>query len=142
MKNNELFEHIPHFLGWMYCKFGHYQVTIKDTTPPRDSPNTVLMLGQRLRRWPNIEPALEKCTVFETRSSCPANKNICITFIQRRPNVFDVGQTLYKVIQMFCVPLGVGTSVRSNRFEIPTVIQSVCLQSKAQLRSRTKGFEI
>ena len=24
------------------------------------------------------------------------------TFIQRRPNVFDVGPTLYKVIQMFC----------------------------------------
>ena len=30
-------------------------------------------------------------------------QNICITFIQRRPNVFDVGPTLYKVIQMFCV---------------------------------------
>ena len=30
-------------------------------------------------------------------------QNICITFIQHRPNVFDVGPTLYKVIQMFCV---------------------------------------
>ena len=26
----------------------------------------------------------------------PANTNICITFIQRLPNVFDVGPTLYK----------------------------------------------
>ena len=26
----------------------------------------------------------------------PANTNICTTFIQRRANVFDVGQTLYK----------------------------------------------
>ena len=26
----------------------------------------------------------------------PANKNMCMTFIQRRPNVFDVGPTLYK----------------------------------------------
>ena len=31
------------------------------------------MLGQRLRRWPNIEPTLDKCTMFERMSSCPAN---------------------------------------------------------------------
>ena len=31
------------------------------------------MLGQRLRRWPNIEPTLDKCTMFERKSSCPAN---------------------------------------------------------------------
>ena len=30
-------------------------------------------------------------------------QHICIKLIQRRPNVFDVGPTLYKVIQMFCV---------------------------------------
>ena len=29
------------------------------------SPNAVLMLDQRLPRWPNIEPTLEKCTMFE-----------------------------------------------------------------------------
>ena len=60
------------------------------------------MLGQRLRHWPNIEPTLDKSTMFE---SPPAQKtqNICIKFIQRRPNVFDVGPTLHKVIHMFCV---------------------------------------
>ena len=26
----------------------------------------------------------------------PATQNICITFVQRRPNVFDAGPTLYK----------------------------------------------
>ena len=26
------------------------------------------MLGQRLRRWPNIEPPLDKCTMFERKS--------------------------------------------------------------------------
>ena len=31
------------------------------------------MLGQRLRRWTNIEPTLDKCTMFERKSSCPAN---------------------------------------------------------------------
>ena len=30
-------------------------------------------------------------------------QNICVTLIQRRPNVFDVGPTLYNVIQMVCV---------------------------------------
>ena len=30
-------------------------------------------------------------------------QNICIQFVQRRSNVFDVGPTLYNVIQMFCV---------------------------------------
>ena len=87
------------------------------------------------QHWRNVQCLRESPPAQQTQ-------NICITFIQRRPNVFDVDPTLYKVIQMFCVPLGVGTSVGSNRFEIPTVIQSVCLQSKAQLRSSTKGFEI
>ena len=31
------------------------------------------MLGQRLRRWLNIEPTLDKCTMFERKSSWPAN---------------------------------------------------------------------
>ena len=62
------------------------------------------MLGQRLRRWPSIEPALNKCTMFERKSSAAQQtQGICITFIQRRPKVFDVGPTLHKVIQMFCV---------------------------------------
>ena len=64
--------------------------TRPDTTPTRHSSNAVLMLSQRLRRWPNIEPALVKCTMFE----------------------------------------------------IPAVIQSVCLQAKDLLRFGTTGFEI
>ena len=28
-------------------------------------PNTNLMLAQGLRPWPNIEPILEECTMFE-----------------------------------------------------------------------------
>ena len=32
-------------------------------------------------------------------------QNICITFIQRRPNVFDVGPTLYKCNRnVLCLP--------------------------------------
>ena len=37
----------------------------------RHLPNAVLMLDQRLRRWPNIEPTLAECTVFE--EGCPVN---------------------------------------------------------------------
>ena len=60
------------------------------------------MLGQRLRRWPNIEPTSDKCTMFERKSSCPANARHLYDIYARRPNVFDVGPTLHKVIQMFC----------------------------------------
>ena len=35
-----------------------------DTTPTIHSPNAVLMLNQRLRRWPNIYPALGECAMF------------------------------------------------------------------------------
>ena len=39
------------------------------------------------------------------RESPPAQQtqDICMAFIQRRPNVFDAGPTVHKVIQMFCV---------------------------------------
>ena len=43
-----------------------------DTTLTRHSPSAVLMLVQRLRRWPNIEPTLAECrpTMFEGKLSC------------------------------------------------------------------------
>ena len=42
---------------------------------------------------------------FHGEGASQQTQNICITFIQRRPNVIDVDPTLYKVnvIQMFCV---------------------------------------
>ena len=49
------------------------QINESESESTRHSPNAVLMLGQRLRRWPNFEPTLEKCTMFERKSSCPAN---------------------------------------------------------------------
>ena len=53
------------------------------------------MLGQRLRRWPNIEPTLNKCTMFERKSSCsPANTrhlyNIYTTSAQRFRRIFSI----------------------------------------------------
>ena len=39
----------------------------------------------------------------ESPPAAQQTQDICITFIQRRPNVFDVGPTLHEVIQMFCV---------------------------------------
>ena len=45
------------FISWFSCQTRHWS-------------NAVLMLGQSLRRWPNIEPTLNKCTMFERKSSC------------------------------------------------------------------------
>ena len=57
-----------------------------DTTT-RHTANAVLMLAQRLQRWPNIEQVLEKCTMFERKSSRPANTtdlyNIYTMLVQR-----------------------------------------------------------
>ena len=58
------------------------------------------MLGQRRRQWPSIKTGQFSCAFCAT--SCltlglpQQTQNICITIIQRRPNVFAVGQTLYK----------------------------------------------
>ena len=100
-----------------------------------------MLLGQRLRRWPNIEPTLNKCTMFE---SLPAQQtqDICITFIQRRPNVFDVGPTLHKVIQLFCVYWTCQYKLGSSSFNIPAGIQSVCLQASVQVGVRVKSFDL
>ena len=52
--------------GWMIAFSWVIQPHYKTmgTTPTRHSPNTVFMLVQRLRRWPNIKPALGECTLF------------------------------------------------------------------------------
>ena len=44
-------------------------------------------------------------------------QNICITFVQRRPNVFDVGPTLYKCYtKVLCLP---GCLYTSDRLSHP-----------------------
>ena len=50
-----------------------------------------------LRRWPNIESPLGQCLVFAGIDMVSQQtQNMCITFVQRRPNVKDVGPTLFK----------------------------------------------
>ena len=58
------------------------------------------MLGQRLRRWPDIEATLDKCTMF----------------------------------------VHVNTSLGSGRFDIPAVIQSVCLQANDQVGANALNY--
>ena len=113
-----------------------------NTTQTRHSTNAVLKLDQSLRRWPNIEPTLEKCTMFERKPSCPANTNhlynIYTTSAQRLRRWSNIVLSHTNVL---CL-LGVNTSLGSACFHIPAVIQSVCLQASDQLRARAKGFEL
>ena len=78
------------------------------------------------------------------RESPPAQQtqDICMTFMQCRHNVFDVDPTLHKVIQMFCVYWVTIQTWGSSSFQIPTVIQSVCLQVGDQVGAKDKGFEL
>ena len=50
---------------------------------------------------------------------CQQTQNICITFIQRRPNVFDVGPTLYKCYTNVLCLLGCESPVFSNQVSSP-----------------------
>ena len=77
--------------------------------------------------------------MFERKSTCPANTTHCITFIQRRPSVFDVSPTLYKVIQMFCVHWVSIYKLGVNQFRHPRS-NTVSLFA-TQRPSRGQGFE-
>ena len=63
------------------------------------------------KRW--IERALQLLN-WRFFLSSQKTQNVCITFIQRRPNVFDVGPTLYKCYtNVLCLP---GCDTIDNRF--------------------------
>ena len=86
------------------CHQHRVVVNIITATNMRRWTNVGLMLVQRLRRWPNIKPTLVKCLLFTGRTSSKQTQNICMTFVQRRPNVYDVGSTLYKCYtNVFCL---------------------------------------
>ena len=78
------------------------------------------------------------------RESPPAQQtqDICITFIQCRPNVFDVGPALHKVIQMFCVYWVTIQAWGSSSLQIPAEIQSVCLQVGDQVGAKALNYEL
>ena len=73
-------------------------------------PNVGLLLTHRPRRWPNSKPTMGQRFMFAGRAQIvnstlphatavellPSKNKTFITFVQRRPNVFDVGPTLYK----------------------------------------------
>ena len=65
------------------------------------------MLGQRLRRWPNIEPALDKCTMLERKSSCPANPR----------HLYDI-YAMSAVIQSVCLQVGDQVGAKDKGFEL------------------------
>ena len=78
----------------------------------------------------------------ESPLAAQQTQDICITFIQRRPNVFDVGPALHEVIQMFCVYWVSIQALGLKQFPNPAVIQSACLQASDQVGARAKCFEL
>ena len=51
-----------------------------------------------------------------TATLFPVNTNICITFIQRRPNVFNVGPMLYKLYRNVLCLLGLSAISTADAF--------------------------
>ena len=78
--------------------------------------------------------------MFERKSSCPANTRHLYNIYTSRPNVLDAGPTLHKVIQMFCVYWVTIQAWGASSFQIPAVIQSVCLQVDDQVGAKVFNF--
>ena len=58
----------------------------------------------RLRRRTNVKQTLNPTMGEDNQCVSQQTQNICITFVQRRPNVFDVGPTMYKCYtKVLCV---------------------------------------
>ena len=76
---------------WFTCQWSSSH---KLPSQQQQSPRVGLMSVHCLRRWPNSKKTLDPNLVLTALSW--QQQNICITFVQRRPNVFDVGATLYK----------------------------------------------
>ena len=90
-----------------FCPLGHHAVIYivllhepkKDADVPANTKylhNICTTSIQRLRRWTDIIQMLCKYFVFAGTSA-----SFCITSVQLRPNVFDVGPTFYKCYTNF-----------------------------------------
>ena len=63
-------------------------------------------------QWQRFNLLIKQITAQQTQ-------NICITFVQRRPNVFDVGPTLYKCYTNVLCLLGNGSYIHlQSRLEL------------------------
>ena len=51
-------------------------------------------------------------------ASTQQTQDVCITFVQRRPNVFNVGPTLYKCYTIVLCWLGSDKDERVRTFEV------------------------
>ena len=78
--------------------------------------NSVLNLGTV-----DLECLLLSSRVCQhTTVSSEEKQNICITFVQRQPNVFDVGPTLYKCYTNVLCLLGCRCCIHSKQDAIPS----------------------
>ena len=105
----------------------------------------------------------QQCVVFAGAALSPAQhaQNICKTFVQRRPNVFDAGPTLYKcctnglcllgVLSLVASDLGIlyypvltscpKLSIRCQRFVIEVVVMYRCTEwSTVQINLLNCGY--
>ena len=68
-----------------------------------NSNSAILYTSRSVRpqcRW--LDGHLFRDIIYCTLLHSQLTQNICVTFVQRRTNVFDVGPTLYNVMQMSC----------------------------------------
>ena len=87
-----------------------------------------------LVNWGPIDPGIKDRSAQGQCDSSPTQQaqNICITFVQRRPNVFDVGPTLYKCYTNVLWLLGSLTQLHGLASESERITKAASLHGGSQ----------
>ena len=84
------------------------------STPTRHCPNGVLMICQRLRRWPNINPIFGECAVFAGKT-LTLNMRGGQLFLAPNTTVCVSTQSSYESIGELFTRMGKGSRVGVSR---------------------------
>ena len=82
-------------------------------------------------------PALVECLVADGNDLSQQTQSICITFVQRRPSVFDVGPTLYNCYRpanVLCLVLWDCTNLRISYRQCVSCERSITYYSALKIQ--------
>ena len=71
------------------------EILIKYLRGKGDNTTVIILHTVSVHKWYGCKGKFEKSRYWLHYMPAQQTQNICITFMQRRPNVFDVGPTLY-----------------------------------------------
>ena len=87
----------------------------------------VFLINNLINKISSLSPKAHQNSIVDNlKTQCRCSvQHICITFIQRRPNVFDVGPTLYKRYTNVLCLLGINTTICFRHQRVRWLVQLV-----------------